>query len=49
MSISCLIVDDEQPVIDELSYILSQIEGIEIVGTASNATKAITDISVAGG
>lgn len=44
MNISCLIVDDEPPAIDELSYILSQINGIEVVATALNASKAISAI-----
>lgn len=37
----CLIVDDETPAREELSYILSDIEGIEVVGQASNGIEAL--------
>ena len=32
----CLIVDDEMPARQELLYILSGIDGVEVVGQASN-------------
>jgi two-component system LytT family response regulator/two-component system response regulator LytT len=44
MKISCLIVDDEPPAVDELSYILSGIEDVEIVATAFNSARAISAI-----
>lgn len=44
MDINCLVVDDEPPAIDELKYILSQLKGIDVVGTASSAGKAILAI-----
>jgi len=44
MKIRCIIVDDEQPAIDELAYILSKIEDIEVVASSSSASKAIKEI-----
>ena len=44
MKISCLIVDDEPPAVDELLYILSGIEDVEVVATAFSAVKAISAI-----
>jgi len=44
MDIKCVIVDDEPPALDELSYILSQIPGVEILGTADSAANAINTI-----
>ncbi|WP_406243233.1 LytR/AlgR family response regulator transcription factor [Tissierella carlieri] len=37
----CLIVDDEMPARQELLYILSSIEGMEVVGEASNGIEAL--------
>lgn len=37
----CLIVDDETPAREELSYILSDIEGVGVVGQASNGIEAL--------
>jgi two-component system, LytTR family, response regulator len=44
MIIRCLIVDDEPPAVEELAYLLGQIEGVEVVGTAQSASKAIDAI-----
>jgi DNA-binding LytR/AlgR family response regulator len=44
MKISCLIVDDEPPAVDELSYILSGIANVDVVATAFSAAKAILAI-----
>jgi len=44
MKIRCLIVDDEQPARDELRYLLSRYDDIEVVGEADSAGKAITAI-----
>ncbi len=44
MNLSCMIVDDEPPAVDELTYILSGIEQVDIVGTAFSAAKAISAI-----
>lgn len=44
MKIRCIIVDDEPPSIDELGYIVSKIDDIEVVGSASSASKAIQAI-----
>lgn len=40
----CLLVDDEPPALDELSYLLSQFHDIIVVGTALSATQALTEI-----
>lgn len=37
----CLIVDDETPAREELLYILSDIEGVKVVGQASNGIEAL--------
>ena len=37
----CLIVDDEKPARQELLYILGNIDGIEVVGEASNGIEAL--------
>jgi two-component system, LytTR family, response regulator len=44
MSLRCIIVDDEPPAVDELAYILSQIDEVEVVATAGSASKAIQAI-----
>jgi two-component system, LytTR family, response regulator len=44
MKISCLIVDDEPPAVDELNYILSGIEDVDVVATAFSAAKAVSAI-----
>lgn len=42
MKIRCIIVDDEQPARDELAYLLSHFNEIEIVGQADSAGKAVS-------
>ncbi|MCW7753453.1 LytTR family DNA-binding domain-containing protein [Desulfobotulus sp. H1] len=42
--IRTLLVDDEPPALDELAYLLSAIENVEIVGTASSGGKAVAMI-----
>lgn len=44
MIIRCLVVDDEPPATEELSYLLSKIEKVEVVGTAENTSKALDAI-----
>lgn len=44
MKIQCIIVDDEPPAVDELNYILTQIEDVEVVATAGSASEGITAI-----
>ncbi|WP_319760437.1 LytTR family DNA-binding domain-containing protein [Maridesulfovibrio sp.] len=40
-NIRCILVDDETPALDELSFLLSDYNDIDIVGTATSATKGI--------
>ena len=42
--IRCLLVDDEPPALDELSYLLSGFEDVRIVGTAMSASQAMEEI-----
>ena len=44
MKIRCIIVDDEPPAVDELKYILTGIEDVEVVATAGSASEGITAI-----
>lgn len=44
MIIRCLVVDDEPPAVEELSFLLSQIEDVEVVGKAGSAAKALKAI-----
>jgi two-component system LytT family response regulator/two-component system response regulator LytT len=44
MNIRCIIVDDEQPALDELAFILSKIEDVEVVASSSSASKALKEI-----
>jgi len=44
MIIRCIIVDDEPPARDEWEYILSRMEGVEIVATAPSASLALEAI-----
>ncbi|RLB13970.1 MAG: DNA-binding response regulator [Deltaproteobacteria bacterium] len=46
MSLRCIIVDDELPAVDELAYILSKIDEIQVVATAGSASKAVQAIKV---
>ena len=41
MSIRCVLVDDEQPARDELRYLLSRYDDVDIVGEADSASKAV--------
>ena len=42
MKIRCIIVDDEQPARDELRYLLSSFEDIDIIGDVSSVGKALS-------
>ena len=44
MKIRCIIVDDEQPALDELAYILSKIEDVEVLASSNSASKALKEI-----
>jgi len=44
MKISCILVDDEQPARDELRFLLSRYEDLDIVGEADTVDKAIATI-----
>ncbi|GFM36391.1 LytR/AlgR family response regulator transcription factor [Desulfovibrio psychrotolerans] len=44
MVIRCIIVDDEPPARDEWEYILSRMEGVEVVATAPSASLALEAI-----
>lgn len=41
MTIKCLIVDDEAPARSEMRYLLSAIEGVQVLGEASTAEEAL--------
>ncbi len=43
--ISCILIDDEAPALDELSFLLSDFNDIEIIGTATSSSKGITLIA----
>ncbi|SME98152.1 LytR/AlgR family response regulator transcription factor [Desulfovibrio gilichinskyi] len=40
-TIKCILIDDELPALDELNYLLSDFDDIEIIGTATSATQGI--------
>lgn len=40
--IRTILIDDESPALDELSFLLSDFEDIEIIGTATSASKGIS-------
>jgi two-component system LytT family response regulator/two-component system response regulator LytT len=42
--IRCLLVDDELPALDELSYLLSGFENVSVAGTAMSASQAMEEI-----
>src|SRR5262249_27134567 len=44
MDLRTVLVDDEQLARDELSYLLSQIDGIEVVGQAGDGVEALATI-----
>ncbi|WP_419783821.1 LytR/AlgR family response regulator transcription factor [Maridesulfovibrio sp.] len=39
--IRCILIDDEAPALDELSFLLSDFKDIDVIGTATSATKGI--------
>ena len=41
MSISALIIDDEQLARDELKYLLDQVGGVEVVAQGANGIEAV--------
>ncbi len=41
MKLRCVIVDDEQPALDELAFLLSRIDNVEVVASAGSASSAI--------
>lgn len=43
--IRCLLVDDEPPALDELSYLLSAFPDVSVVGAAMSAAQALEEIS----
>lgn len=45
MSIRAIVVDDEPPARDELVYLLSRLDDITVVATASSATQAVESIT----
>ena len=44
MDLRTVLVDDEEPARDELSYLLGQIDGIEVVGQARDGVEALATI-----
>jgi len=42
--IRCLLVDDEPPAQDELAYLLSNFDDVEVAGTAQSAAQALEEI-----
>ena len=44
MSLRCIIVDDELPSLDELSHLLTEIEGVDVLACVDNGQKALTKI-----
>jgi two-component system, LytTR family, response regulator len=44
MNLQTVVVDDEQPARDELGYLLSQIDGVEVVGQAGDGIEAFATI-----
>lgn len=42
--IRCLLVDDELPALDELSYLLSDFEDVQVAGTAMSVSQAMEEI-----
>ncbi|QSX09427.1 LytTR family transcriptional regulator DNA-binding domain-containing protein [Alkalibacter rhizosphaerae] len=45
MTLKALIVDDEYPAREELRYLLSRLEGVEVVGEATNGKEALALIT----
>ena len=44
MALRCIIVDDELPSLDELSHLLSEMDGIEVLACENNGKKALKSI-----
>ncbi|SCY85789.1 LytR/AlgR family response regulator transcription factor [Desulfoluna spongiiphila] len=44
MEIRCLVVDDEQPAVDELAFLLSGLPDVVVVGSANSAKEAVEKI-----
>lgn len=44
MEIRCLVVDDEQPAVDEMVFLLSELPEVTVVGTARSAAEAVAKI-----
>ena len=45
MEIRCLVVDDEQPAVEELAFLLSELPDVTVVGEANSANEAVEKIS----
>ena len=45
MEIRCLVVDDEQPAVEELSFLLSELPDVRVVGQANSANEAVKKIT----
>ena len=41
MPISCIIVDDEQPALEELNFLLSSLAEVKVIGQGHNGVEAI--------
>jgi YesN/AraC family two-component response regulator len=44
MELRTVLVDDEQLARDELGYLLSQVDGVEVIGQAGNGVEALDTI-----
>lgn len=44
MNIRCLVVDDEQPAVEELVFLLSELPDVTVVGEANSANEAVEKI-----
>ena len=44
MTLRCVIVDDEHPSLDELSHLLTDMEGMDILACVDSGKRALTDI-----
>ena len=44
MTLRCILVDDELPSLDELSHLLSEMEGVDVLACMDNGKKALTGI-----
>ncbi len=48
MTLRCIIVDDEFPSLDELSHLLGEMEGVDVLACIASGNKAITKIKELG-